>query len=66
MKTVKQIKEELAKFPDDAVCYAYEGEVVGIIIQVVGKTGKVIGRQGVIYCSETDQSELETELIQLK
>lgn len=32
MRTIKSLKEELNKFPDDAVCYAYEGEITGIVI----------------------------------
>lgn len=30
--TVKRLREELAAFPDDALCYAYEGEATGIVI----------------------------------
>jgi hypothetical protein len=29
--SVKQLKEILEELPDDALAYAYEGEVVGII-----------------------------------
>jgi len=32
MKTVGEVLEELAKFPKDALCYAYEGEMHGIVI----------------------------------
>ena len=45
MKSVKQIIDELSKFPGDAKVYAYEGEVCGIIIVKDEK-------QGVIHCSE--------------
>ena len=50
MKTVKQLKEELRKFEDDDLCFAYEGEVIGIIVNRGGK-------QGVIYCSESEDTE---------
>jgi hypothetical protein len=45
--TVKQLRNELSKFRDDAVCYGYEGEVCGIIVN--SELGEP---QGVIYCSE--------------
>ena len=32
MRTVKSLIEELKKFPDDAQCFAYEGEVSGLVI----------------------------------
>ena len=32
MKTVKQVIKELQKYPPDATCYAYEGEVTGLNI----------------------------------
>ncbi len=57
--TVKQLKEELAKFRDDAVCYAYEGEVRGIIICPPGGWGG----PGVIHCaSETEAEEPHSEV----
>lgn len=60
MKTVKQLKIELDKFPDDALCYAYEGEVRGIIIL---KGANLHALHGVIHCEEsTDPAdEPETE-----
>jgi len=57
MITIKKLKEELAKFPDDAVCFAYEGEVIGLVI------GHSLHSQGVIYCSEGDDSDKETVLL---
>jgi len=30
--TVKELIEELKKFPEDALVYAYEGEIVGVVI----------------------------------
>lgn len=61
MRTVKELREELAKFPDDAVCYAYEGEVSGIVISPPGKSGG----PGVIHCAEGRPlgTEPDTELL---
>jgi hypothetical protein len=60
MRTVKELREELAKFPDDAVCYAYEGEVSGIVISPPGESGG----PGVIHCAESRPlgAEPDTEL----
>ncbi len=52
---VSELIKELEKFDGDLECYAYEGEVTGIIINADGC-------QGVIYCSEGGQSR-ETDLI---
>ena len=60
MRTVKWLREELKKYPDDAVCFAYEGEVTGIVIEHAGKRMR---GQGVIYCSEGDDSEKKSELL---
>lgn len=59
MKTVKQMKEELAKFPDNAECYGYEGEACGLGIKLKGK-------YGFIHCSERNGKESETELFKVK
>jgi len=32
MRSVKWLKEQLSKYPDDALCYAYEGEVRGVVV----------------------------------
>jgi len=32
MKTVKELRIELNKFPDDAECHAYEGEAIGVVV----------------------------------
>jgi hypothetical protein len=61
MITIKKLKEELNKFSDDDLCYAYEGEVTGLIIEKVGKRLK---NQGVIYCSEGNDEGKETQLIE--
>ena len=55
MITIKKMKEELNKFPDDATCYAYEGEAIGLIIEKEG-----LDDQGVIFCSESDRVEKDT------
>jgi hypothetical protein len=56
--TIKKLKEELNKFPDDCLCFAYEGEVTGLIIEHPAMKG-----QGVIYCSEGEDDNEETELL---
>jgi hypothetical protein len=56
--TVAQLREELLKFRDDAICYPYEGEVVGLIISAPGESGG----PGIIHCRagnpETPVSEV--------
>jgi len=34
MKTVGQVIKELSRFPEDAKCHAYEGEEIGISIEI--------------------------------
>jgi len=46
MRTVKWLKEQLSKYPDDALCYAYEGEVRGVVVVKTDRT------HGFIPCSE--------------
>ena len=67
MRTVKWLREELLKFPDNAVLFAYEGEVIGLIIEYPfgvsspdPKRG-LLSLQGVIYCGGS--RERETELL---
>ncbi|MCP9834195.1 hypothetical protein [Cyanobium sp. La Preciosa 7G6] len=50
---MKSLIEELSRFPDDALCHAYEGEIIGIVIRLGG-------REGVIHCSEREGVEPET------
>jgi len=57
-RTVKFLKQELEKFPDDAKIHAYEGEVTGIIITAEGYK-----HQGVIFTSEIDEDLPETEIL---
>jgi len=53
MRTVRSLIEELARFPDEALCHAYEGEITGIVI-------RHCGREGVIHCGEREDAEPET------
>lgn len=58
MKTVKELINELKKFPEDALCYGYEGEGIGIAIRTKD------GKQGFIYAGETEiYRDKETELL---
>ncbi len=64
MVTVKQLKEELNKFPDDANCYVYDGSDTG------GDAGLVVRpklqltlEHGFIFCSEEDDSGKKTQLM---
>lgn len=59
MKTIKELKEELSKFNDDDLCYAYEGEVCGIIVT----RNDNAFNQGIIFCGEGNHKEKETEII---
>lgn len=58
MKTVKDLIKELQKFPEDAMCYGYEGENTGIGIKIKD------GKYGFIYaCELEDCKESETEIL---
>ncbi len=52
MITVKKAIEELQKFPLDASLYAYEGEMVGIVVVAISKGKRKY--LGYIYASELD------------
>lgn len=56
MITVGYLKRRLAVIPDDALAYAYEGEVTGIVIKEGGSPSRVIhaGEGGDL---EDDQKE---------
>lgn len=56
MRTVKSLIEDLARFPDHALCDAYEGEITGVVI-------RKSKREGVIHCSQREGAEPETELL---
>lgn len=62
MRTVAWLKAELSKFPDDALCYAYEGEIRGLVIRMQLAAFPSIG---IIHCSEssdeTDEVGTPTE-----
>lgn len=58
MRTVENLIHELRKFPPDAMCSAYEGEVIGIVISKPGN----IGGPGVIHCGPK-RTEAATILI---
>ena len=60
MKTVKKMIEELQKFPLDAKCYAYEGEVSGLGIVTADN------KYGFIFCSELSKDEDNTPSEELK
>jgi len=60
VRKVGWLKKELEKFPDDADCYAYEGEVIGI---VVCKKENDYEELGVIHCSESDDEHRNTSFI---
>ena len=53
MITVKELREALSLFRDDAVCYPYEGEVIGLIVCPPGGWGG----PGVIHFSESDDDQ---------
>lgn len=41
MLTIEQLIDKLNKFPKDAKCFAYEGEDIGLTIEITNeKTGK--------------------------
>ena len=65
MITVKKLKQELEKFKDTDLCFAYEGEICGLIIERKDENGKLIGNQGHIICSEyTHKEDDETKTIE--
>ena len=59
MRAVKSLIEELKKFPEDAMCYAYEGEICGI---VVIRPNEFHSEMGTIHCSEGQGIDCETEM----
>ena len=61
MRTVSNLIEELQKCPPDAWCYAYQGEVSGII--VLRPPNDDICDFGVIHCWEGNyRKEPPTEM----
>lgn len=59
MRTVANLIHELQKFPEDAMCSAYEGD--GIVAIVISKPGYKNGH-GVIHCGSS-RTEPATELL---
>lgn len=57
MKTVKELIDELKKFPEDAECFAYKGEDSGISIH--SKDNK---EHGFIFCQGAHFKERPTNL----
>ena len=55
MRTVKSLMETLAKFPADAQCHAYEGEVIGIVIRSGRRSGRA--ELGAIVCEGGEQQD---------
>ena len=46
--SVARLKELLDEFPNDAKCYAYEGEICGVVVVKKGKQLGYIGNGGVL------------------
>jgi len=62
MRTIKSMIEALQKFPYDAMCYAYEGEVTGIVIVVRDKTETFKQETlGVVSATEDDEEDTLVE-----
>lgn len=57
--TVKRLREELATFPDDALCHAYEGEGTGIGIQDVNDDKSF----GFIHCNYGPEIDAQTDRV---
>lgn len=53
MRKVKDLIEQLKKYDGEAMCYAYEGEVTGIVVKV----GDDMFSDALIYCSPYTESE---------
>ena len=65
MITIKKLKQELERFKDNDECFAYEGEICGLVIERKDENGKLIGEQGWIICScYTDIEDDETKTIE--
>jgi len=65
MRLVKDLIAELQRFPPDARCYAYEGEITGVVVTEVEYTtnregGRGRRELGWVTCSESDRKEDET------
>ena len=54
MITIRRLKELIKDIPDDAMCFGYEGEDTGIVINKDK-------RQWFIRCTEADKDDIHTE-----
>jgi hypothetical protein len=62
MKTIKSMIEALRRFPEDAICYAYEGEVTGVVIVVRDKVQTFKQETlGVIWATENDEEDTRVD-----
>jgi hypothetical protein len=60
MITIKKLKEKLALFNENLSCYAYEGEITGLII--IDEESKI--EKGTIYCSTFfDENDIEPDFL---
>lgn len=58
MRTVQSLKDELDKFPPDALCYAYDGEIRGVVVVTAAGNAEL----GWVHCGEGDKVEEATEV----
>lgn len=58
MRTVKSLTEELSKFPDEAIVWAYEGESSGLGVRWPGEIES--STEGFIYCTDDLLPEKES------
>jgi len=63
MITIAELIKELQKYPPDALAYAYEGEIIGIVI-VDAKETKQLGE--ILASSEDDEAWQQDRLHQFK
>jgi len=63
-KRVSDLIAELSKFPMDAQCYAYEGEVTGVVVVSADyqvQASVTYRTLGVIHCAESREPEDEPQ-----
>jgi len=58
MKSVGRLIKELSEFPENAKCHAYEGEEIGITIDI--KEGDILS-YGFVSCSPSDEDPISLE-----
>jgi hypothetical protein len=59
MRTVQSLRDELAKFPADALCYAYEGEVTGVVVVRAEPKRQELG---CVVCISGTQRDADTQV----